>query len=300
MVTREPASFWRRGGWRAVLRALLFLVLTVVLLAITALGIGFTLRGLTAAAVNEAASLVVIIALSWAFGRLERRRLADYGLPWRSALGLRFWQGAGVGLASLTALMLALTVAGASRLDPFAVPSGKSLLLAVAFALLFLVVALFEEFTTRGYLQFALGAGIGFWPAAVVTSLLFALPHFGNGGESLLGVGNAAAIGLVFCLLLRRTGSLWAGIGFHAAWDWGENWLYGVADSGMVLPAHLLHAAPAGPAWLSGGEVGPEGSVLCTAVVMLTALACAWLFRRKPADAALSPAPPESARRPFA
>jgi len=48
----------------------------------------------------------------------------------------------------------------------------------------------------------------------------------------------------------------------HASWDWGESFLYSVPDSGAVVPGHLLNSAFHGPQWLTGGTVGPEGSVL--------------------------------------
>jgi hypothetical protein len=45
------------------------------------------------------------------------------------------------------------------------------------------------------------------------------------------------------------------------SWDWGESFLYSVPDSGGVAPGHLLHSSLQGPRWLTGGSVGPEGSV---------------------------------------
>jgi len=60
---------------------------------------------------------------------------------------------------------------------------------------------------------------------------------------------------------VRRTGSLWFAVGMHAAFDFGETFLYSVPDSGVVLPGHLSDATLHGPAWLTGGTVGPEASV---------------------------------------
>jgi uncharacterized protein len=60
---------------------------------------------------------------------------------------------------------------------------------------------------------------------------------------------------------VRRTGSLWFAVGMHAAFDFGETFLYSVPDSGMVLPGHLSDATLHGPTWLTGGSVGPEASV---------------------------------------
>ncbi|HJW96110.1 MAG TPA: hypothetical protein VJ901_21055 [Thermoanaerobaculia bacterium] len=47
-------------------------------------------------------------------------------------------------------------------------------------------------------------------------------------------------------------------------------YFYGVADSGAVTPGHLLDTSMSGPAWLSGGSVGPEGSILCTLLIAIT------------------------------
>ena len=93
------------------------------------------------------------------------------------------------------------------------------------------------------------------------------MSHRSNEGEQWTGLLAAAAIGLFFCLTLRRTGSLWFAVGFHAAWDWGETFVYSVPDSGTVFPGHLLKSSFHGPGWLTGGMVGPEGSLLCFMVI---------------------------------
>ena len=76
---------------------------------------------------------------------------------------------------------------------------------------------------------------------------------------------------MVFCLSLWRTGSLWWAIGFHAAWDWAESFLYGVSDSGTVIQNHLLNTHPLGRPIYSGGLTGPEGSLLVLPILALTA-----------------------------
>jgi membrane protease YdiL (CAAX protease family) len=83
----------------------------------------------------------------------------------------------------------------------------------------------------------------------------------------------AVLIGFFFCLTLRRTGDLWFAIGFHASWDWGESYLYSVPDSGGKAPGHLLHSSVQGPAWLTGGSAGPEGSVF-----LFLLLVVLWVF----------------------
>jgi membrane protease YdiL (CAAX protease family) len=161
---------------------------------------------------------------------------------------------------------------------------------AAFWALLFLLVGLFEEFLLRGYTQFTLARGIGFWPAALVMSCTFGLLHLRNDGEQWRGLLAAAFIGFFFCLTLRRTGNLWFAAGFHAAWDWGETFFYSVPDSGMVAPAHLLKSSLHGAPWLSGGSVGPEGSVLCFVVIAMLWISFARVYpeARWSSSAALS------------
>ena len=138
----------------------------------------------------------------------------------------------------------------------------RALRFAVFWAVMFTVVGLFEEFVTRGYSQFTLAQGIGFWPAAVFLSMAFGAIHLTNKGEAWVGALGAAAGALFFCLTLRRTGTLWFAVGMHAAWDWAETFLYSVPDSGISAPGHLMNPSFHGSRWLTGGSVGPEGSVL--------------------------------------
>lgn len=135
--------------------------------------------------------------------------------------------------------------------------------------LVFLLVGVFEESLLRGYLQYTLSRGIGFWWAALLLSKAFALGRLGNGGESVLGIAEVCTAGLVFCLSLWYTGSVWWAVGFHAGWDWGQSYFYGAADSGLVVKGHLLASHPSGSPLWSRGTVGPEGSILIVPLVSL-------------------------------
>ncbi len=122
----------------------------------------------------------------------------------------------------------------------------------------------------------------GFWQAAWVTSTLFGFWHTGNHGENPIGIFAAAAIGLVFCVSVRLTGSAWWAIGCHAAWDWAETYFYGTPDSGLVAEGHLFSAQPTGNPVMSGGTVGPEGSLMSLLIGLLLLVAIILIYRRKP------------------
>jgi len=121
----------------------------------------------------------------------------------------------------------------------------------------------------------------GFWQAAWVTSTMFGLAHTGNDGENWIGIFAAAAIGFVFVVSVRVTGSAWWAIGCHAAWDWTETYFYGAADSGNVAHGHYLTTNPVGSTFWSGGADGPEGSILVVGALLLMLVALIVLYGRK-------------------
>ena len=120
-----------------------------------------------------------------------------------------------------------------------------------------------------------------FWQASWVTSTVFGLYHTQNSGENWMGVFAAAAIGFVFCVSVRLTGSAWWAIGFHAAWDWAETFFYGAADSGLQGRGHFLSSRPVGnPLW-SGGSDGPEGSLMVLVILLALLLFLLLVYGRR-------------------
>jgi membrane protease YdiL (CAAX protease family) len=226
--------------------------------------------------------LAAILIYAGIMARIERRPFGTYGLPWRRALRTEFWQGAAVGFVSLTALVITLHLAGALRVGAPPTPLLKSAAFGAVYAILFVLLAMREEFMSRGYGLFTTMEIAGFWPAAVISTAWFAWSHSGNSNENALGITVVAAFGLLACLMLRRTGNLWMPIGFHAVWDWGQTYLFGVGDSGHPpAPGHLLTStvSQAAPAWLSGASVGPEGSALCLGLLAILAVLYARVLR---------------------
>jgi len=209
------------------------------------------------------------LAAGLIMAQLEGRPFGDYGLPVRWAFGKLFWQGALFGLIEISAVIGFIAALGSYQFGSLAIHGVQVLNWALFWGVCFVIVALYEEFTFRGYPQFALTQAAGFWPAALLLSIAFGLVHRGNPGESKLGLAGVMLVGLFWCLTLRRTGSLWFAVGMHASFDFGETFLYSVPDSGVVFPGHLSNATLAGPAWLTGGSAGPEASVFDFVVLLI-------------------------------
>jgi len=203
------------------------------------------------------------VVLSW----IEKRPFGSYGLPARGAFGKKFAWGVVWGFVALSLLLIALRGSNAFYFGSVGVHGIQAVKFGMFWALVFLLVGFFEEFLFRGYSLFTLTRGMGFWPTALLLSGIFGYVHLGNEGESWRGALAAGLIGLFFCFTVLRTGNLWFAVGLHASWDWAESYFYGVPDSGMLVQGHLLNPSFHGPAWLTGGTVGPEGSVLVFLVI---------------------------------
>jgi len=274
--------FYNRSELRAGWRLAIFLGIVIAVINATNKLIGLLLPGADKTAlflIFQVINFLIFLLASWIMGRIERRTIGDYGLPWRRMFGTQFWQGMLLGFGSISGLLVAMRVVGVFYFGSIALHGADVWKWAAIYGFVFILVALREEFRARGYGLFTLSLGIGFWPAAIVSAAYFGFSHHANTGEDWIGVLNAGAFGLLACFLLRRTGNLWMPIGLHMAFDWGETYFYGVADSGQVLPGHLLNSSSSGPPWLSGGTVGPEGSVLCTLLIVMVWLICAAYLR---------------------
>ena len=230
---------------------------------------------------GELILFLIVLLLAWIMSKIERRKLGVYGLPLQRSLfpaffsGYFFW-----GFLPLTVVLLILRLCGVFYFGTLSSINKQIVGWGVLWLAVFLLVGLFEEYFFRGYVLYTLADGIGFWPAAIILACGFARAHMGNGGETKIGIVATGIYALFAAATLWKTGNLWLAVGAHAGWDWGQSFFYGVNDSGFQAPGHLLNPQTQGPAWLSGGSVGPEGSVVTLILWMLMIVLFVTVYRR--------------------
>ena len=268
-----------RNGWAILLYMAIAAAGTVALFGIVYWLAHFTpadLRALrssllpgirTSLVLAESCALLIATAV---MARIERRSWLDYGLRARRAAAL-FAQGAFwgallmAGLVGTLALTHAITIGSSGRGSWSLIGSG------LVWAAVFVPAAFVEELMFRGYPFFRLARTRNPIRAAIVMSLAFGIAHMGNRDEALIGMLQVVSVGLVYCLAVWRTGSLWWALGGHAAWNWTQSFIFGCSNSGLVASGQWLVSTPSGPDWLSGGATGPEGSILSIPLMALMA-----------------------------
>lgn len=272
-TTRTPATWGRADRHR--------LLIWVAIAFVAPLVLGFPLHMLRGSddsvmsvhrELPTKALMAFCVALAtWIVARMDKRPLGDYGIPLGQAFGRRFWEGMVWGFAALSAVLLAMRATGNFQIDSTALRGNAAFRWALGWGATFLAVSLSEELGFRGYFLFVMSRRLRFWPAAFFLSGAFGVAHLANPGENVLGILQVVGIGLLFCLMIRRTGNLWFAIGFHAAWDWAETFFYGTPDSGRLGSGRLLNSSVHGPHWLTGGSAGPEGSIYAIAILLVGA-----------------------------
>ncbi len=172
--------FWFYGpsGLRAGWRLLIFYTIVTALIKGENWAIPKLLPGLDDVArflVFEIVNFLTFLFASLVMSRIEGRKIADYGLPWRQMFRGQFWLGAAMGFGALSFLLIVLRLSSSFYFGTLALHGAEILQWAFLFALVFIMVALKEEFGLRGYTLFTLSTGIGFWPAAIISSAYFGI-----------------------------------------------------------------------------------------------------------------------------
>lgn len=232
--------------------------------------------------------MILFIASSFAmYAFFERKKGWSFGLKQRQGAAYALHGAvAGIILISISAVLI-WAFGGIAWQTPawdqeMLVPMLKG-------AVLFVGVAVSEEIYSRGYVQGLLRYHYGKTVAIVMSSILFALLHSLNPGvfSSPFPFANLIMAGVIMAVAREVTGGLWWPIGLHLTWNYFQGYIYGFNVSGTVPHNSLLGTVDQGPAWLSGGIFGIEGSALTVAVLILGTIAVYMLYRNRKLDAAL-------------
>jgi membrane protease YdiL (CAAX protease family) len=236
----------------------------VVGLAGTLVAVGFVALGLGAAGVDSDSPTLVIVgtliqglvfvatALFFA-SRVERPRAWHFGLR-----GTKFWPALGwsaLGLFSfysVTAIYSAVVQPDVEQGTVEALGGDQGTFGLILAGLMVIAVApVVEEIFFRGFFYRALRTRFGIVLAATINGLLFGSIHFDfEGVDGLLILPPLALLGVIFCLVYERTGSLLPVIGMHA---FNNMVAYGVqADDGWIVSVVV------GPLVLIGCVLAPR------------------------------------------
>lgn len=229
--------------------------------------------------VAAAATPSVYIARRW----IDRKTFSSLGLQVskRSVLDTVFgFLLSGLMAASAFSAMWMLGYIDNVQFAAFSLSSAGLLLGSL---LVMALVGFWEELVFRGYILQNMAEGLGMKTAVLVSCVLYGLVHSANPNASLLSTAIIVLFGYLRIYGYLSTGQLWLSIGMHTGWNFFQATVFGYAASGHAESWTLLTHEPSSADWLSGGQFGPEASVLTVPVVLIALVAMrGWSRRERP------------------
>jgi len=128
---------------------------------------------------------------------------------------------------------------------------------------------LLEELLARLVIFRLLASAFGVKPALILSAALFGGAHYFNPAASVSSTfAIAVEAGLTFAGFYLLTGRIWMSVGAHAGWNFAQGAIFGARVSGMASDGSLFVSVPrpGAPLWLSGGNFGPEASLVAVAI----------------------------------
>ncbi|MBP3276967.1 type II CAAX endopeptidase family protein [Kandleria sp.] len=127
-----------------------------------------------------------------------------------------------------------------------------------------------EELICRGYLYQKLLKKYEKPIIAIVgNALLFALLHFSNSGVTILSAINILLAGIVFSLMVYHFDSLWMAMGAHTTWNYLQNIVFGLPNSGIKMRYSIFKLTSARDGIAYTKSFGVEGSLMVTLLFIL-------------------------------
>ena len=112
--------------------------------------------------------------------------------------------------------------------------------------LIFALISVFiqstgEELWTRGFMYERIVIHYPIWVAVAVNGVFFGLMHCFNPGVSVMAVTGIAICGISYSLVRWYTGSIWVTMGIHTMWNFTQNFIFGLPNSGLVSEMSIFH-----------------------------------------------------------
>ncbi len=226
----------------------------------------------TARNILQAAAMIAVYA--FLVQKLERRTSIETAV--RGAAN-SLLTGFGMGSGLIIIVYLILYGLGIAQFH-----SGTGLAGVVVALLKPAVIGTLEELVFRVILFRIFQHMAGTLPAVILSAALFGVAHMGNPGATPLSmVFLSVEMGVFLALVFVLTRSLWVVAGSHMGWNFALGFIFGSDVSGLDASSSLISTTLKGPALLTGGAFGPEGSIITLGVSVIASVAVIRLIARR-------------------
>ena len=138
-----------------------------------------------------------------------------------------------------------------------------------------------EAVWCRGFLYERINIHYPLWVAILVNSAIFGSLHLLNDGVTAIAIADIVICGIGYSLLRWYTGSIWTAFGIHTMWNFTQNFIFGLPNSGLISEVSMfrLDAATGISNLIYSYEFGVEGAlpgVFIDSLIVVCVLVLAW------------------------
>lgn len=222
---------------------------------------------------NEIALIFVIV-----YTYIHLRHIDKVKNKWLYVrLNLKGWKnlGIGTGLGILLFSMVFFSYIILLKMGVKTNPKTNWLCL-IFYLQFFIIFAFYEEVIFRGYIFNMIKKFSTVYHGIFISSILFAVMHSLNPNLNPIGTLNIFLFGILLSILFFSTKSLILITGIHFIWNF-LSMAFGLGVSGVDFKINFLkmNFTEQMPTYLTGGEFGPEGSII-TSVFLIVLIAVSW------------------------
>ena len=138
-----------------------------------------------------------------------------------------------------------------------------------------------EELICRGYMHMALRERYGVIIAAIINSSFFMAMHLGNDGITWISLAEIFIIGICATVMVECYDSLWMAFALHASWNYTQNIILGLPNSGLVSEKAIMHLDAAGSSIFYDKVFGLEGGITSVIVCVIVSVVLYLLAKKK-------------------
>ncbi|WP_143592163.1 CPBP family intramembrane glutamic endopeptidase [Tenacibaculum holothuriorum] len=143
-----------------------------------------------------------------------------------------------------------------------------------------ILVGYWEELVFRGYVFQNMIEGLGLKLSIIISCIIYGLIHALNPNAGIVSTLIIVLFGYLRIYGYLSTKMLWLSIGMHIGWNFFQGPIFGFAASGHKKATLLDISINSNKDWLTGGEFGPEGSILIILIIIFALLIMKWRAKK--------------------
>ncbi|WP_297631700.1 type II CAAX endopeptidase family protein [uncultured Clostridium sp.] len=202
----------------------------------------------------------------------EKRKIGTMGFSFNKKSFIDYLEGFGLGIAMIGIVWVGIALFGNAtfevKLD--SIMRGSFLIPFILMTVAWIIQGASEEIMLRGYMLPVLGVKVGPKFGIIVSSLFFSALHLANSGVTVLSLINLALFGFFAAFYAMKSESLWGICALHSAWNFAQQNIFGtLVSGGIVYNSSIINTTYIENNLINGGNFGPEGGILVTAVLVI-------------------------------